>query len=161
MAMHGYMTITGKQQGLISAGCSTTESIGNKCQTAHRDEIMVLSFSHSLASLGNTAPATHRPILITKYIDKATPLLAQALTTREIVECKINFFRANANSEREHYFQITLSDGLLVDHRIEMPHSILLNAQDPQEYLAIRYGFIAWDHLGANTSGYASWGDRL
>jgi len=161
MAIHGYMTMTGRQQGLISAGCSTTESIGNRCQSAHRDEIMVLSFSHSLASLDNTKAATHRPVLITKHVDKSTPLLAQALTNREIVECKINFFRRNNNSEYEHYFQITLSDGLLVDHRIEMPHSILLNDQDPQEYLAIRYGFVGWDHLGANTSGYANWGEGV
>ena len=45
MASHGYMTITGKTQALISAGCSTQDSIGNRCQTAHTDEIMVLSYS--------------------------------------------------------------------------------------------------------------------
>ncbi|MEG1082608.1 MAG: type VI secretion system tube protein Hcp, partial [Pseudomonas sp.] len=33
MASHGYMTITGKVQGLISAGCSTQESVGNKFQS--------------------------------------------------------------------------------------------------------------------------------
>ena len=42
MANHGYMTITGKAQGLISAGCSTQNSIGNKCQDGHTDEIMML-----------------------------------------------------------------------------------------------------------------------
>ena len=47
MASHGYMSISGKSQGVISAGCSTPESIGNKCQTGHRDEIMVLSFNHT------------------------------------------------------------------------------------------------------------------
>lgn len=41
MANHGYMTITGKSQGLISAGCSTQDSIGNKCQAAHTDEMQV------------------------------------------------------------------------------------------------------------------------
>jgi uncharacterized protein len=30
MAKHGYMTINGKGQGLISAGCPTEGSIGNK-----------------------------------------------------------------------------------------------------------------------------------
>ncbi len=43
MANHGYMTINGKAQGLISAGCSTQDSIGNKYQAAHTNEIMVLS----------------------------------------------------------------------------------------------------------------------
>lgn len=52
MANHGYMTITGKNQGLISAGCSSQESIGNKCQVGHKDEIMVLSYSHNMRILG-------------------------------------------------------------------------------------------------------------
>lgn len=41
MASHGYMRIEGKSQGLISAGCSCVESIGNRCQVEHTDEIMV------------------------------------------------------------------------------------------------------------------------
>ncbi|MQT60608.1 type VI secretion system tube protein Hcp [Pseudomonas sp. FSL R10-0399] len=80
MASHGYMSITGKTQGLISAGCSTQESIGNKCQTDHRDEIMVLSFTHTLLNIGNLDRATHQPISIVKNIDKSTALLAQAAT---------------------------------------------------------------------------------
>lgn len=37
MANNIYLTITGKKQGLISAGCSTFDSIGNKYQAAHQD----------------------------------------------------------------------------------------------------------------------------
>lgn len=69
MANQGYMTIIGKAQGLISAGCSTQESIGNKCQSAHADEIMVLSYNHNMANLGNIDRPTHKPILITKNVD--------------------------------------------------------------------------------------------
>ncbi|PPA01507.1 type VI secretion system tube protein Hcp, partial [Pseudomonas sp. MWU12-2312b] len=46
MASQSYMSITGKRQGLISAGCSSQRSIGNKCQLGHQDEIMVLAYSH-------------------------------------------------------------------------------------------------------------------
>ena len=53
MANHGYMTITGIIQGLISAGCSTQDSIGNKCQTAHTDEIMILSSNHNMVNIEN------------------------------------------------------------------------------------------------------------
>ncbi len=82
MANHGYMTITGKTQGLISAGCSTQDSIGNKCQTGHTDEIMVLSYTHNMVNIGNINKPTHSPIIITKNVDKASPLLAQALSER-------------------------------------------------------------------------------
>lgn len=40
MAFHGFITITGKTQGLISAGCSTQESVGNKGLNEHVDEII-------------------------------------------------------------------------------------------------------------------------
>ena len=97
MANHSYMTITGKRQGLISAGCSSHSSIGNKCQPGHQDEIMVLAYSHDMVT-GNDGSIAggrgkHMPIMITKGIDKSSPLLASALHEREEVECRINFYR--------------------------------------------------------------------
>lgn len=94
MASHSYMSITGKRQGLISAGCSGQSSLGNKCQFAHQDEIMVLAYSHDMVT-GNDGSIAggrgqHRPIMITKAIDKSSPLLASALHGREEVECIIN-----------------------------------------------------------------------
>ncbi|MDE9504281.1 type VI secretion system tube protein TssD, partial [Xenorhabdus bovienii] len=38
-----YLTLNGKKQGLISAGCSTLDSIGNRYQKGHEDQIQVLS----------------------------------------------------------------------------------------------------------------------
>ena len=96
MANQGYMTIIGKAQGLISAGCSTQESIGNKCQSAHADEIMVLSYNHNMANLGNIDRPTHKPILITKNVDKSSPLLAQALSSREEINGVIHFYRISS-----------------------------------------------------------------
>lgn len=52
MANHGDMRMTGNIQGLIAAGCSNQQSIGNKCQTAHIDEIMVLSYTHNMLNIG-------------------------------------------------------------------------------------------------------------
>ena len=70
MANHGYMTLIGETQGLISAGCSTQESIGNKCQEGHRDQIMVLSYNHKMFNEGNLGASTHGPVVITKKSTK-------------------------------------------------------------------------------------------
>ena len=35
-----YATVTGEKQGMISAGCGTSASIGNKYQINHTDEIL-------------------------------------------------------------------------------------------------------------------------
>ena len=44
-----YATVTGEKQGMISAGCGTSASIGNKYQINHTDEIFVLQFDHSIS----------------------------------------------------------------------------------------------------------------
>ncbi|MFJ7144613.1 Hcp family type VI secretion system effector [Pseudomonas protegens] len=158
MANHGYMTITGKAQGLISAGCSTQESIGNKCQSAHTDEIMVLSYSHNMANIGNINKATHRPIVITKNIDKSSPLLAQALASREVLNCSISFYRISSYGLQEKFYTVEIHGGVIADLTVEMPHVVFQNDVEPQEHLAIRYREITWVHHLAGTSGHTSWG---
>ena len=59
MANYAYMTIEGKAQGLISEGCSTLESIGNRYQAGHIDEIMILAFNHMISNHGH---AVHNPV---------------------------------------------------------------------------------------------------
>ncbi|VVO58491.1 Hcp family type VI secretion system effector [Pseudomonas fluorescens] len=159
MANHGYMTITGKAQGLISSGCSTQDSIGNKCQTAHADEIMVLSYSHNMANIGNINKPTHNPIVITKNIDKSSPLLAQALSSREEINCIINFYRISPFGLQEKFYTVEIRGGVVTDLTLDMPHVVLQNDVEPQEHLAIRYQDIIWTHHLAGTSGYSSWGE--
>ncbi|WP_219060929.1 Hcp family type VI secretion system effector [Pseudomonas sp. UMAB-08] len=159
MANHGYMTVSGKQQGLISAGCSSQESIGNKCQTAHIDKIMVLSFVHGMHNIENSGHATHQPIVITKNIDKATPLLAQALANREVVDCELTFYRVSKFGTQEKFFTVKLKGCLIANQIMSMPHAISENDAEPEEQIAIRYRDITWTHHLANTSGYSSWDD--
>jgi type VI secretion system Hcp family effector len=158
MASHGYVLIEGKTQGLISAGCSSVESIGNRCQIEHSDEIMVLSFDHNMNNMGNIKHANHNPIVITKPVDKSSPLLAKALADREEINCTFNFYRASPQGSLEKFYSVRIKGGLIANLTLSMPHSILLNDVDPQENVAIRYKDIIWEHHTAKTSGYASWG---
>jgi len=158
MANHGYMTITGKTQGMISAGCSTQDSIGNKYQTTHTDEIMVLSYSHNMANIGNINKSTHGPILLTKNVDKSSPLLAQALSNREEINCTVSFYRVSAYGVQEKFYSVSIDGGVIADLTLDMPHVILQNDAEPQEHLAIRYRNITWVHHVAGTTGYSAWG---
>lgn len=160
MANHGYMTINGKAQGLISAGCSTQDSIGNKYQAAHTDEIMVLSYSHNIANIGNISRSTHSPIIITKAVDKSSPLLAQALSNREEINCTISFYRVSAFGRQEKFYTVSINGGVIADLTLEMPHAIFQNDAEPQEQVAIRYRDITWTHHLAKTAGYSSWGEE-
>jgi hypothetical protein len=157
MANQGYMTIIGERQGLISGGCSAQNSIGNKCQTAHIDEIQVLSFVHNMAQVGNSPHATHGPIVITKNIDKSTPLLAQALDKLEKLNCVLDFYRVSAYGNQEKFYTVELRGAVISSLSTTVPHSVLENDLEAEENVAIRYRDILWTHHLAGTSGHASW----
>lgn len=164
MASHGYMSITGKRQGLISAGCSSLSSIGNKCQIGHEDEVMILAYSHNMVT-GNDGGVSgdrgnHMPIMITKNIDKSSPLLASALHEREEVECTINFYRTSPAGGQDKYYSIRLTGAKIVHVSLQVPHSIHMNDAEPQELVSIRYRDISWTHIQAGTSAYSTWGNE-
>ena len=47
-----YLTVTGEQQGSISAGCGTSESTGNRWQSGHEDEIFTFSLLNNINNTG-------------------------------------------------------------------------------------------------------------
>lgn len=159
MASRTYISITGQKQGLISEGCSSKLSIGEKCQADHPDEIIVLSLSHTMSSIEQTTDAIHQPVVITKNIDKSTPLLAQALNDKEVVDCELTFYRVSSYGTQEKFFTVKLKGGLIADQTMSMPHAISENDAEPQEQVAIRYRDTTWIHHLANTSGWSSWDD--
>ncbi|WP_297832350.1 Hcp family type VI secretion system effector [Pseudomonas sp.] len=157
MANQGYMTITGPKDALISRGCSGYDSIGNKCQTAHIDKIMVLSFVHQIFNLENSKAATHQPVVITKNIDKSTPLLAQALANRDLVDCEIDFYRTSKVGGQEKFFTVKLSGCVIADMTMVMPDTTSEDDAEPHETIGIRYSNITWNHHLASTSAQTSW----
>lgn len=48
MSSQIYLVLKGNKQGLISAGCSGYDSIGNKYQENHKDEIFVYSTTYDI-----------------------------------------------------------------------------------------------------------------
>ncbi|MPT01863.1 MULTISPECIES: Hcp family type VI secretion system effector [Pseudomonas] len=157
MAVNGNMSIVGERQGLISAGCNSQPSIGNKCQSLHQDEILVLAYSHELANPGSTQRAIHRPVMITKLVDKASPLLAQAVDSREVVRCDIHLYRFHPAGHQERYFSVKLEGAVIVAQSFDVPHAILMSDQEAEERLLISYRSISWIHHTAGTTGHAAW----
>lgn len=123
------------------------------------DEIMVLSYTHNMLNIGNIDKPTHSPIIITKNIDKASPLLAQALSNREEINCTVSFYRVSSFGMQEKFYSVSINGGIIADLTLEMPHAILQSDAEPQEHIALRYRDITWTHHAAGTSGYSTWGN--
>lgn len=153
-----YLTIKGEKQGLISAGCSTYDSIGNKFQAGHTDQIMVYSLTHGINRAQN---ATHLPINIVKPIDKATPLLGTAISDNEVLHLTFDLYRTSSNGHQEIYFSIEVRNANIKHVGINYPHIMTNKDSQPEEMLSVTYQDIKWVHHAAGTTGYSLWEDRV
>ncbi|WP_052705612.1 Hcp family type VI secretion system effector [Xenorhabdus doucetiae] len=153
-----YLKLQGSKQGLISSGCSTMESIGNKFQKGHEDEILVNELSSNLSMHQNV---NFQPIDIRKPIDKSSPLLSQALTSNEILTCEFFFYRTSMNGGLELYYKVKLTEASLVNINFFCPNSITHNDAQPEESLSIKFKSITWEHVTAGTSSYSIWDERV
>jgi len=166
MPTPAYLTIEGTNQGAITNGTFTQESVGNVYQEGHENEILVEAFSHQVTTPTDpqsgqpSGQRVHRPLIVTKVFDKSSPLLYTALTSGErLTTCQLKFYRTSADGAQEHYFTIELEDAIIVDIKAYMP-----NCQDPGqahftnlEDVSFTYRRITWSHEAAGTSGSDDW----
>ncbi|WP_449557317.1 Hcp family type VI secretion system effector [Huaxiibacter chinensis] len=158
MANPVYLTLNGDLQGLISAGCSSLASIGNKAQIAHMDQIMVLGLSHGLTRTQNV---NHLAFNIQKPVDKSTPLLSKSIIENECLTCDFEFYRTNRFGINELYYKVKLVNARISDIHVSVPHSITDSGGQPEETVSFTYESITQEHCIAGTSVYSLWEERM
>ncbi len=162
MPTPAYMTIKGERQGLISAGTSTEESIGNIYQLGREDQILVQALSHGIfVPMGSSSGhRMHKPLIITKVIDKSSPLINIALCSAEVLStCRVEWYRTSAQGTQEHFYTMELEDALIIGSEVVMPHcQDLHNAHLTQlEKVHFSYRRITWKHEVSRTMGSDEW----
>lgn len=158
MANLTFLTLNGKQQGLLSARCCSQDSIGNKAQISHLDQIMVYELSHVISREQN---ANHQPIVITKPIDKSSPLLGKAISENELLTCDFDVYWTNRFGINELFYKIKLTNARIRDIHLHIPHALEDSKGQPQEEISIIYETITWEHCSAGTSAYSLWNERV
>ncbi|CAM3946547.1 Major exported protein [Vibrio aerogenes CECT 7868] len=157
MAHVAYITINGEKQGMISSGCNTKDSMGNKYQETHADEITVLACNHVMAKGPQQHSKAHAPLHIVKNIDKSSPLLATAFAKQEHLDCTINFYRTNEQGYNEKYYSIELKKAVISKINFTLPHTTNANHQEMHESIQLSYKEIIWNHNVCGTMGYDHW----
>ncbi|HAZ8272911.1 TPA: Hcp family type VI secretion system effector [Citrobacter koseri] len=152
------MALNGQAQGLISAGCASVNSIGNKSQPAHRDQIMVMTVNHGMSRVQNV---NHQCLTFIKPVDKSSPLLGKAITDNETLNCEFSFYRTNRAGLNECYYTLKLINARISSIHLQVPHTIDDCAGQPEEVIELSYESIAWEHLIAGTSAYSIWDERI
>lgn len=166
MPTPAYLTITGATQGDISAGALSSDSVGTLSNATHEDSIQIQEFELEVEiptdpqSGQPTGRRVHKGLRVVKYIDKASPLLLQAIATGEqLTSVGIQFFRTAASGTQEHYYTITLTEASLVRCKPFFPNTL-----DPDyasyahlEELHFQYKGIEVTHEVGGTSGSDGW----
>lgn len=169
MPTPAYLSIIGTTLGEITKGASTAASVGNIYQEGHEDHILVQAFTHRITmpfapqSGQPTGQRVHAPLMITKIMDRSSPLLFSALTRGEVLTtCLLKFYRITTGGNEDHYFTIELEDAVIVDIQSRMA-----NCQDPAqahfshlEDIYFNYRRITWTHETGGTMAIDDWRDR-
>lgn len=126
-----YLTVTGEQQGSISAGCGTSESTGNRWQSGHEDEIFTFSLLNNINNTG--LGSQFHGITFCKLIDKSTPLFINSINNNEQLFMGFDFYRINRFGRLEKYYYIQLRGAFLS----AIHHQIIENQLDTETILLV------------------------
>lgn len=169
MPTPGYVTVQGQKQGNITQGTNTGQSVGNSYQSGHEDAFLAQAMSCEVMiprdpqSGQPTGQRVHQASTITKYFDKCSPLLWQALCAGEVLQIAMDFFRTSMQGTQEKYFTIKWTDAVLVDGKGYMPNCLDPNnsSYGNMETWSFTYRKIEWDHDVSGTSGSDDWRNPL
>lgn len=132
MSINAYMTATGKVQGPIAGSCQIQ---------GHQNQMLVYKYEHTINIPTNiqtgqpTGARQHGPVKVTKMVDEASPLLAQALCTGEVLtDVKIMFMIINANGKPQNYYTIELKNAIVTSIAFDNPMT-LLPVNGPLEFM--------------------------
>ncbi len=159
MALNAYLKLKGQKQGEIK---------GSVTQKGREGKIAVIAVSHQIASPRDAASGLptgkriHKPFVITKELDRSSPLLYTALCNNEnISEFELQFWTAQTagsvgtGTEKQHY-TVKLTNANIADISFRM-----LNDKNPDlvkyaeyEEVSFTYQKIQWIWTdGAVTAG--------
>jgi len=123
MAMTSYLTLTGKNQGPIEGDCKQRGREGSILVYAVDHEVEIPRDMHTGLPTGQRI---HKPLVVTKHIDKSSPSLMQACTSGEqFSEVVLKFFHITDTGTEEHYYTIRLENAIIVKMRNSKPLTFL------------------------------------
>ncbi len=157
MALNAYLRLDGETQGEIK---------GSVTQAGREDSIMIIGFSHEVISPRDAASGLptgkrqHKPIVITKEIDMATPLLQMILVNNESIKTwKLEFWQPSKTGQEFQFYTIELMNASIAGIQAEM-----LNNKYPEnmqhkerEHISFCYQKIVWTFMDGGISAEDDW----
>jgi len=133
--------------------CEEPEIKGESTDADHKDQIQVLSWSHSSnqptsstrssAGGGTVESANHSDFTITKYTDASTPhLLKRCWGGKMIKTCTFTSYRSDGDNKRVKYLEIIMNNVIISNISFGGGTGDL-----PTETVALNYGVIEFKYI--------------
>lgn len=162
MALNAYLKLKGQKQGEIK---------GSVTQKGRENKIMVIAVAHEIVSPRDpasglpTGKRMHKPLVITKELDKSSPLLYNVLVNNEnIQDWELQFWTpqlkaaTGVGAEVQHY-TITLKNANIASIAFRMAnnkHPDLMKFAEYEE-VAFTYEKITWTWNDGGVMAEDSW----
>src|SRR5262245_63089347 len=157
MALNAYLSLKGQKQGDIK---------GSVTQKGREGKIMVIAVSHEIVSPRDSASGLptgkrmHKPFVITKELDKSSPLLYNVLVNNENIETwKLQFWTPSATGAEKQHYTIELKNANIASIGFRM-----LNNKNPElmkfaeyEEIAFTYQAITWTWNDGGITAMDDW----
>lgn len=157
MALNAYLRLKGQKQGDIK---------GSVTQKGREGKIMVIASNHSIVSPRDAASGLptgkrmHKPFVITKEVDKSTPLLYNALVNNEnIVEWELQFWQPSTTGAEVQHYTVKLANASIASIEFHMPNNKDAQLMKFVEYeeVAFTYQKIEWIWVNGGITAMDSW----
>lgn len=157
MALAAYLTITAERQGQIH---------GSVLQKGREGKILVAAVQHEIVcprdpTTGQpTGRRAHKPFMVTKVVDRASPLLYGILCTNEnIREARIDFWTSTPTGQEKQHYTVRLTNATICGITLKMP-----NVRQPKlarlteyEEVSFTYEKIEWTWNDGGISAADDW----
>jgi type VI secretion system secreted protein Hcp len=162
MALNAYLRLVGQTQGAIQ---------GSVTQKGREASIMVIAFAHDIVSPRDAASGlptgkrVHHPFVITKEVDRASPMIYGALVNNEnLTSWELSLFRpqitaATGTGQEVHSFTVRLTNANVASVRMRM-----WNNKNPElarfaehEEIAFTYQKVEWTWVKGGITAMDDW----
>jgi type VI secretion system secreted protein Hcp len=157
VALNASLRLVGQKSGKIQ---------GSVTQKGREGTIAVIASSHAILSPRDpatglpTGKRQHRPLSITKELDRSTPILRSALTSNEtLTTCDLLFYRADKTGIEAQYFTIRLTNASIASMEMQMPNNkhADLTALETFEDVTFVYQKIEWTWTDGSVAAADDW----
>ena len=166
MPTPAFISIHGQNQGHITKGAFTSDSVGNVYVEGHEDEILAQAIDHQITTPTDpqsgqpTGQRVHKPLIFTSALCKASPMLYQALATGEMLPIvEVKWFRTSGDGKLEHFFTTKLEDATVVEIDTVLPHAQDTDNANYTQLIktSLAYRKVSWSHVVAGTEASDDW----